>query len=109
MEGLRWKDVAISADENGEHLLQLNLVRSKTDQFNEGHRKTLRGTGHPLCPVRAFARWLNLQTGTIVEENFVFDKKLRRQLANSLKRAAVANDLDHAHISNHSVRSGGPR
>ena len=61
LEGIRWMAVPLSADFVGRWSLRLTHPLFKTDQYNEGHTKTLEGTDRPLRPVRWYARRLNFQ------------------------------------------------
>ena len=82
-------------------------TRSKTDKYSEFHTKTLKGTDRPLCPVRGYARRLNIDKTTVADEEPVFGRGVRKQLPQSLKLAAVTSWLDSRKISNHSSMSGG--
>ena len=108
LEKLRWIDVSLFIDQDGDACLRLTLPQSKTDQYNEGHVKVLKGTSHPLCPVRAMAQWAGIQCeGKTEGEQLVFPQNIRKALAYTLKLSAVFVGDDHHRISNHSLRSGG--
>ena len=47
IENLRWADVTLPTDCDGELCIRLLLPRSKTDQYNEGHAKTLKAVDRP--------------------------------------------------------------
>ena len=67
LENLRRTDASLSTDQDGGACLQLTLPRSKTDQYSEGHVKVIKGSSHPLCPVRAMGRWMGIQPDGKVE------------------------------------------
>ena len=108
MEGMNWRDVSLFADEDGDACLGIELPKSKTDQYNEGHIKRLKGPNRPLCPVRAMGKWMGIQTrGRSSDENKVSPANLRSILARTLKFAATSLGIDYKRVSNHSLLSGG--
>ena len=105
---LRWADVVLSIDQDGDARLRRTLPKSKTDQYNEGRIKVLKGTSHPLFPVRAMGRWIGIQPGGKMEGwALAFSRDARKSLSRASKLAAVSAGEDFARISNHSLRSGG--
>ena len=50
---------------------------------------------------------LSLQRTAVVDEESVFSRFARKQMAQTLKLAAVSLDMGHAKISNHFLRAGG--
>ena len=59
MENLRMCDVSLGR-KDGCTFLDVFLVGSKTDQYNQGDRKRLMEIGGNLCPVNALVRWLEV-------------------------------------------------
>ena len=100
-------DATLSTDDDGELCLRLLLPMSKTDQYNEGHAKTLKTCDHPLCPVLGYARRVTMRRETSNDDDLVFSSPIRKLLPRTLKLAAVSFGMGHTRISNHSLRAGG--
>ena len=108
MGGMHWRDASLFIDEDGGACLRFELPKSKTDQYNEGHIKRLKGSNHTLCPVRAMGKWMWIQTRNRVSgESSVFPANLRPAIARALTLAASALGIDYKRVINHSLRSGG--
>ena len=107
LENLRRSDVTLAKDENNDDVITVIIRHSKTDQYNAGNYKTLKAIPGPLCPVKAVARLITLQSWEEESDGRVFGKWLRNRLSAILRLAGSAIGVPASRVGNHSLRSGG--
>ena len=61
MEQLRWNEVSVFYDDEGDMALNVTIPRSETDQFNQGHEQVSKSRHRRLCPVLVFQHWSSLK------------------------------------------------
>ena len=95
--------------------LKINLKRSKTDQFGEGHLKGIpHFTNSTMCPVKSLKDWINIskiKSGPIFRKfnkgYGLSNKRLSDQsVALIIKNYLNISGIDSINYSGHSLRSG---
>ena len=105
-EQLCWNEASIIRDDEGDMSARLEIPRSKTDQYNQGHVEILKVADRPLYTARDFSRWLRLDHRLDQGDVPPFLCNVRKTLSTALKLDAAYRNVDHSRISNHSLRSG---
>ncbi len=96
----------------GKNSVRINISRSKTDQFNEGHMKWLPRAPYPeICPVIQIAAWLDKkQVGKLDSDPlFPHGNKSSEVASYSMYRTALRNmqvDSGLVKLTGHSWRHG---
>ena len=107
LEGMRRADVSLSIDTDGDSILRPDPTRSKTDHYNAGHAKVIKGADRPLFPVRGFARWLGIRHSDNPDDTPLFNRNRRMVLAHSLNLAASIVGIDQERVTDRAIRSFG--
>ncbi|KAL0566138.1 hypothetical protein V5O48_015880 [Marasmius crinis-equi] len=117
---IRMQDIRLMTDEDGQRMLKLTLPFRKTNQFGNIKPFYLRELPEELkhlCPVRAFAEWINT---TKIKKGYLFPKLTKtdrlhlndvpmtsQQFLEGFRNNLIDIGIDPAPYGTHSFRRGG--
>lgn len=105
--GLQWGDVAVDSHKNP-RMVQVRLIKSKTNQFGLGVDVVLGATGRPLCPVSAILQYTAVR-GSQPGPFFITGSKsalLKAQFVDRIRSILQLLGLPQNDYAGHSFRIG---
>ena len=85
----------------------IRFRNSKTDQFNEGDRKTPKSVHGLVRPVKAVGRLITMRDWPDASDEKVFGGWLRNRMRAVLRMDGTSIGIPASRICNHSLRYGG--
>lgn len=102
---LKWNQLRLSQDRDGDAIVHMALAKRKTDQYNEGEIKILNAVNGELRHARMLSRWINHQKSEPMGRH-VFQPHLRSRVACVPRLAGTACGLEGSLFAPHSLRIG---